>query len=78
MYYDSSITIMWSPSLVISDFTLPCWQVKKQFGQVIRVRPVGLHSLKVLQLSFDADRHPILQYYEIIQRNGKSQQQNLT
>jgi len=61
MYCDGSTTIMWSVNIFIKDFTLPCRRVKKQFRQVIKVRPVGLHSLKVFQLSSDVNCHPILQ-----------------
>jgi len=45
MRFDGSITIMWSLNVFINDFALPCWRVKKkQFCQVIRVRPA--HNLK--------------------------------
>jgi len=49
---------------------------KKQFCQVISIRPV--HSLKVFQLSSDVNCHPILQQnLKSISCNAKSQQQNL-
>jgi len=60
MHYDDSTTIMWSVNVLIKDFTLPCRRIKIQFRQVIEVRPAGLHSLKVFQLSSDVNCHPIL------------------
>jgi len=48
----TSITIIWSLNVFISDFTLSCLRVKK-FCQVIRVRPAP--SWKVLQLSSDVN-----------------------
>jgi len=50
MYCGGSTTIMWSINVFTKDFTLPCRRKKKKFCQVIRVQPVGLHSLKVFQL----------------------------
>jgi len=58
LYCDGSITIMWSLNVLINDITKPCRQVKKQFCQVIRVRPI--HNLKELQLSSDVTCHHIL------------------
>jgi len=63
MYCNGSTTIMWSISVFIKYFTLglPCRRVKKQFRQVIKVRHVSLHSLKVFQLLSDVNCHSILQ-----------------
>jgi len=37
MYSDGSITIMWSLNVFINDFPLPCWRVKNQYFQDIRL-----------------------------------------
>jgi len=46
MYCDGSITIMWSLSICIDDFPLPCRRVNNQSFQDIRLRPY-VHNLSV-------------------------------
>jgi len=45
MYYDGSITIMWSLNLFINGVHLPCRRVKHQSCQDIRLWPSGVSTI---------------------------------